>query len=125
MTENEKRKILTIDDSKTILLILQKILEGSNYEIIYHVQTGEEAVAKYEELKPDLVTMDIVLPGISGIEVIREITAKDPKARIIVISSIGGVPHKLTESLEAGAVNVLTKPLDKDKVLAAFDKAFR
>lgn len=125
MTENEKRKILTIDDSKTIFLILQKILEGSNYEIIYHAQTGEEAVAKYEELKPDLVTMDIVLPGISGIEVIREITAKDPKARIIVISSIGGVPQKLTESLEAGAVNVLTKPLDQDKVLAAFDKAFR
>lgn len=124
MAEIKKRKILVVDDSKSVAIILKNILNGSNYEIIRHVQTGEEGVLAYEELKPDLVTIDLILPGISGIEAIRKIIAQDPQARIIVISSVAGIPHKLTESLEAGAKTILAKPLDQSKVIAAFDKAF-
>lgn len=124
MTDIKNRKVLVVDDSKSAAIILKNILNGNNYEIIQHVKTGEEAVLAYEELKPDLVTIDLILPGISGIETIRKIMVKDPQARIIVISSVAGIPHKLTESLEAGAKTILTKPLDKSKVVAAFDKAF-
>ena len=125
MTDATKRKVLIVDDSKSIAFMLKNMLNESNYEIVRHVQTGEDAIIAYEELKPDLVTMDLVLPGISGTETIRQIIAKDPKARIIVISSMAGVPHRLTEALEAGAKNIVAKPLEQTKLLAAFDKAFR
>lgn len=124
MADTSKRKVLVVDDSKSAVMILKNILNGSNYEIIRHVPTGEEAVLAYEELKPDLVTVDLILPGISGTETIRQIIAKDPQARIIVISSVAGIPHKLTESLEAGAKNIVAKPLEPSKVISAFDKTF-
>lgn len=124
MADTSKRKVLVVDDSKSAVMILKNILNGSNYEIVRHVQTGEEAVLAYEELKPDLVTMDLILPGISGIDTIRQIIAKDPQAQIIVISSVVGIPHKLTLSLEAGAKNIVAKPLEPSKVISAFDKIF-
>lgn len=125
MTGEGKRRLLVVDDSRSIVLLLKKTLEGTPYEIVGHAQSGEDAVTKYEELKPDLVTMDLILPGMNGIETIKQIVAKDPAARIIVMSSVGSVPQKLTEALEAGARNVITKPFEPTKVLAAFEKALK
>jgi len=68
--------------------------------------------------------MDLILPGISGVEATKKIIEKDPNARIIAVSSVGGAPEKLMEALKAGAKNVISKPFDPDKVLKVIGDLF-
>lgn len=116
-----KKKILIVDDSKSVAFKLGKIIEKmEDFEIIYHATSAEEGVEKYEELSPDLVTMDIVLPGMSGIDAIRTIKDKYPEANIVVISSVGGGQEKLYEAIQAGAKNVIVKPFEEERVKEIF-----
>jgi two-component system chemotaxis response regulator CheY len=116
-----KKTVLIVDDSKSVAFKLGKIIEDmEDFEVIYHATSGEEAVEKYAELKPDLVTMDIVLPGMSGIEAIKTIKDKDAKANIIVISSVAGGQEKLFEAIQAGAKNVIVKPFEEERVKEIF-----
>jgi len=96
------------------------IKKMADFELAYHATSGEEGIKKYEEIRPDLVTMDIVLPGINGIESIKKIKEKDPDANIVVISSVGGGQDKLFEAIQAGAKNVIVKPFEEDRVKEIF-----
>jgi CheY-like chemotaxis protein/CheY-specific phosphatase CheX len=116
-----KKTVLIVDDSKSVAYKLGKIIEDmGDFEVVYHAISGEEGVDKYAELKPDLVTMDIILPGISGIEAIKTIKDKDAGANIIVISSVGGGQEKLFEAIQAGAKNVIVKPFEDERVKEIF-----
>lgn len=116
-----KKKVLIVDDSKSVAFKLKKIIEKTeDFEVAYHATSAEEGIEKYMEIKPDLVTMDIVLPGISGIEAIKKIIEKDPKANIIVISSVGGGQEKLFEAIQSGAKNVIVKPFEEERVKDIF-----
>lgn len=84
-------------------------------------QDGNEAVQKYMELKPDVVTMDIVMPRVNGIEAVREIMKKDPNAKIVMISALGQ-EAMVKEALELGAKDFIVKPFNKDKVLEVINK---
>lgn len=117
------KKILIADDSRVAAHLLAEIIESiDGCEIVGNALSGEEAITKYDELKPDLVTMDLSMPGIGGMEAIKQIVANDPAARIVVVSSLGGAQDKLLEALEAGALSVLSKPFDEDKAVAVLRK---
>jgi two-component system chemotaxis response regulator CheY len=120
----ESKKVMIVDDSKAMIMLLKRILEDHGYSVVGEAQSGEEAVEKYDQLRPDLVTMDLILPGISGVEATKKIIEKDPNARIIAVSSVGGAPEKLMEALKAGAKNVISKPFDPDKVLKVIGDLF-
>jgi len=112
------RRVLVVDDSNTVVSQISKLLkESGEFEVVGSASNADEAIKKYQELKPDLVTMDMVMPGIDPVEAIKKIMAADPKARVVVVSSLGGVKEKVVAALSAGAKNVIAKPFEKDVVL--------
>ncbi len=117
------KKILLVDDANIIRLMLRKILVEGGYEIAGEASTGEEAVKKYTELHPDLVTMDITMNGMGGINALKAIRELDPNARVIMCSAMGQ-KYLVVEAIKAGAVNFIMKPFEPDKVLEAVEMAF-
>lgn len=103
------KKIMVVDDSKVAQLQLQRILSDSPYEVISCCQNGEDAVEQYRVLKPDLITMDILMPGLDGLEAARKILEEDPDAKILMISSLA-YDETIEESKNLGAKGFLYKP---------------
>ncbi len=119
----ETKKILIADDSRVAAHLLSEIIESiEGCEVIDNAVTGEQAIEFYEKYKPDLVTMDLSMPGIGGMEAVKRIIASDPGAKIVVVSSLGGAQDKLLEALEAGALSVVSKPFDEEKAINVFKK---
>lgn len=115
------KKVLIVDDSKSVAYKLRKIVdEMDGYEVAGHALSGEDGLAAYREIRPDLVTMDLVLPGMDGIECVRKIREFDKDANIVVISSVGGGQERLFDAIQAGARNVITKPFNADTVKSVF-----
>jgi two-component system chemotaxis response regulator CheY len=117
------KKILLVDDANIIKLMLRKILVEGGYEIAGEASTGEEAVKKYTELRPDLVTMDITMNGMGGINALKAIREIDPNAKVIMCSAMGQ-KYLVMDAIKAGAVNFIMKPFEPDRVLEAVEKAF-
>ena len=116
------RSVLVVDDSTTVAKQLSKILEESGrYKVVGHASDGLEAVKQYKAASPDLVCMDVVMPNLDGMQALRMIKQINGDARVVMISSVGGVADKVTECLKAGAVNVVSKPFDAKKVLDVLD----
>lgn len=101
-------RILVVDDAPFILRALRDSLEARGFEI-HEAQSGEEALSAYKDIRPDVVLMDILMPGMNGISVTREIMKIDPSANIIVITAIGK-PGLEKECMDAGARGFLLKP---------------
>lgn len=117
------KKVMIVDDSRIAQLQLQEILAGTEYEVVACCQNGEDALKKYEELHPDLVTMDIVMPGIDGLDAARLILQSDPKARILMVSSLA-YDDTINEASSIGAKGFVYKPFDHDQILESVQKAF-
>ena len=117
------KKIMVVDDSKVAQLQLQRILSDSPDEVISCCQTGEDAVEQYRGLKPDLITMDILMPGLDGLEAARKILEEDPDAKILMISSLA-YDETIEEAKNLGAKGFLYKPFEAEDVLQALDKIF-
>jgi two-component system chemotaxis response regulator CheY len=117
-------RILIVDDSAFMRRTLRKILEKAGFEVIGEAADGGTAIEKYKELKPDVVTMDITMPGINGIETVKNILAINDKARIIMCSAIGqqGI---IIEALQAGAKEYLIKPFRESLVIETINKVMR
>lgn len=116
-----KTKVLIVDDSKSVAYKLTKIIEVMpGFEVVGHAISGEKAIEMYKDLQPNLVTMDLVLPEMSGIEAIQKIKKMDRDAIIVVISSVGGGQERLFEAIQAGAKNVITKPFNEETVKKVF-----
>ncbi|HUU03622.1 MAG TPA: response regulator [Myxococcota bacterium] len=119
------RKILVVDDSVAIARQLTKMIEGfGGFEVIGHAKNGAEAVKLYKTLEPDAVMMDIVMPMMDGIQSLRTLIRLDPEARVVVISSVGGVGQKVEEAIRLGARAVVSKPFEADKVKSILDRIF-
>lgn len=117
----DKKRVLIVDDSKSVAYKLRKIVdEMDGFEVCGHALSGEDGLAMYREERPDLVTMDLVLPGMDGIECVRKIREFDKNANIVVISSVGGGQERLFDAIQAGARNVITKPFNRDTVKDVF-----
>ncbi len=116
------RNVLVVDDSATVAKQLTKILEESGrYKVVGHATDGLEAIKQFKSLNPDLVCMDVVMPNLDGLQAVRMIKQVNKDAKVVMISSVGGVAEKVAECLKAGASNVVSKPFDAKKVLEVLD----
>ena len=111
------KRVLIVDDAVFMRNMIKDIIAGGDFEIVGEAANGIEAVERYRELKPDLTTMDIVMPFKSGIEATKEILAEDPQAVIIMCSALGQ-ESLVMEAIEAGAADFIVKPFKGEDVLA-------
>ncbi|MEB2308141.1 MAG: response regulator [Candidatus Brocadiaceae bacterium] len=117
------KKILVVDDAKVIRMIIRQILTRNGFEIAGEAGNGREAFEKYKELRPDAVTMDIVMPEVDGIQGLKEIIAFDNQAKVVMISAIDQ-RDSLMESLRYGAADYVVKPFEDDRMVAAMKNIF-
>jgi len=116
-----KTRILLVDDAKFMRMILRDILQNAGFEVVAEANNGEQAIKTYQEVKPDLVTMDIIMPGISGLEAAKAIIKSDPSAKILMVSAMSQ-QELVKESLDAGASEFVVKPFVTDEVLEKVKK---
>ena len=109
-------RTLIVDDTVLIRRMLAQILGGTEFEVIDVAADGQEAIEKFSELSPDFVLMDVMMPGISGIEAVRQIIAHDPTAQVVMCSAYGE-ESVVNEALNAGAIDFIQKPFIADDVL--------
>jgi len=117
------RTVFVVDDSLITVRKLAQMLEDLGYKVVGFAQTGNDALTKYKELRPDLVTMDITLPDMSGIDVVRRILDQDSKALIIMITS-HGQEKMVVDSIEAGAKGYVMKPVKSEILKETIEKVF-
>lgn len=115
-----KGTVAVVDDSKMSRKILRNILEDAGYAVVAEATDGEEGIAVYMQYKPDILTLDITMPNMDGIEALREIMSVDKKARVIMISA-AGQQQKIIEALKLGAEKFITKPFEPHDVIANID----
>lgn len=116
------KTVLITDDTAFMRMTLKNVIQKNGFNVVGEAADGEEAVAKYKELNPDLVTMDITMPKMDGITAIKEIIKIDTNAKIVVCSAMGQKPMVL-DALNAGAKDFLVKPFDPERVVEALNKA--
>jgi len=121
-----KKRVLIVDDALFMRNYIRGILEKIDFEICGEASSAPEAVEKYKELKPDLVTMDIIMPEIEnldGVGAVKEILGLDSNANIIVISAVGEEPV-VKEALSYGAKSFLVKPFKPNRLIDAVHSLF-
>jgi len=118
---SERKRVLIVDDAVVMRMMIKGILSKNGYDVVGEAQNGLEAVDKYKALRPDLVTMDMVMPEMDGVTAVKHIVAVDPSAKIIMCTSMGQ-QALLDEALEAGATSYITKPFQPPKILEAIAK---
>lgn len=116
-----KYNLMIVDDSRVVHAEIMKMLEGSEFEVVTCCRSGEAALDEYGPVKPDVVTMDIVMPGIDGFETCRRLLEKWPDARILMISSLA-YGSTTENSEELGAKGFLFKPFTREDLLHALRK---
>jgi two-component system chemotaxis response regulator CheY len=115
------RTVLICDDAIFMRTMVGDILTQAGFEVVGEAETGVQAVERYRELRPDLVTMDIVMPDMGGIDAVREITKHDPQARILMCSAMGQ-QALVVEAIQAGAKDFVVKPFQPSRVLEAVNR---
>ncbi len=115
------KKVLITDDTAFMRMTLRNVLEKNGYEIAGEAEDGQQAVERYEQFKPDLVTMDITMPNMDGITAIKLIVEKNPDAKIVVVSAMGQ-KSLVIEALNSGAKDFIVKPFQPDRIVEALNK---
>ncbi|MFP4661052.1 MAG: response regulator [Halanaerobiales bacterium] len=118
--DEQVKTVMVVDDAAFMRLNLKNILKDT-YEVVGEAQNGQEAVTMYQDVKPDIVTMDITMPVMDGLEAIRAIKKVDADAKIIVCSAMGQ-QKMIIEAIEAGAKDFIVKPFKEARVLEAVKK---
>ena len=119
----DKKKILVVDDEVAIGDILRINLEKEGYAVAVATD-GEEGIAAYLQFKPDVVTMDITMPNMNGIESLKEILRMDRKAKIVMISA-AGQQKRIIEAIKLGAKRFITKPFEEEDVISCMDSLIK
>jgi len=109
-------RILIADDALFMRNMLREIFVKAGFQVVGEAANGVEAIERYHELRPDLVTMDIVMPLKSGIEALQQITREDPDARVVMCSALGQ-EALVIEAVHAGAKDFIVKPFMEERVL--------
>lgn len=117
-------RILIVDDAIFMRKMIGDILRKEGYEICGEAENGIEAIEKYRELHPDLVTMDIIMPDMSGIDAVQEIVNSDSKAKILMVSAMGQ-QSLVVEAIQKGAKDYVIKPFQPSRVLEAVERVLR
>lgn len=114
-------KILIVDDAAFMRMMIKDILTKNGYEVVAEAANGVEAVELYKSHQPDLVTMDITMPEMDGIEAVKQIKAINPAAKVIMCSAMGQ-QSMVMDAIKAGANDFIVKPFQADRVLEAVKK---
>lgn len=114
--------ILIADDAAFMRMMIRNMLEEAGHTVVGEAANGFEAVERYKQLRPDLVTMDITMPEMEGVDALKAIREHDPSAIVIMCSAMGQRPL-IIEAIKAGAKDFIVKPLQSIRVLEAVDKA--
>ncbi len=115
-------KVLIVDDAAFMRMMIKDILEKNGFEVVGEASNGIKAVEMYKKEKPDVVTMDITMPDMDGIEAVKEIRQFDSSAKIIMCSAMGQ-QSMVMDAMRAGARDFIVKPFQVDRVLEALKKA--
>ncbi len=117
------KTVLVVDDAAFMRMMIKEILVKNGYNVVGEANDGVEAIAKYKELKPDLVTLDITMPELDGIGALKQIKKDFPDAKIIMCSAMGQ-QSMVIDAIQAGAKDFIVKPFQADRVLEAISKVF-
>ena len=115
------KKILIVDDSPFIYEEITSFLSDTDFEIVGHAKNGDEAFEMYDKFRPDVVTMDIIMPGLSGLEVSEKILSKWKDASIIIISSLA-YDETIEKAAALGINHFVFKPIEPDELLSALEE---
>jgi len=115
------KRILIVDDAAFMRMMIKNIITKNGYEVIGEAENGRVAVELYKQHKPDLVTMDITMPEMNGIEGVKAIRGIDPDASIIMCSAMGQ-QAMVMEAIQAGAKDFVVKPFQQDRILQAIER---
>ncbi|MCM1565301.1 MAG: response regulator [Dehalobacter sp.] len=116
------KKIMIVDDSNFARKMMKDILVSEGYEIIGEFESGSASVEEYTRLKPDLVTMDIIMHEMNGLDALEQILSIDPNARVIIVSFMNNV-DSIKKALQNGALDFVTKPFSRERLVEAVKKA--
>ena len=114
-------KVLIVDDAAFMRMMIKDILEKNGYDVVGEASNGLVAVDLYKKEKPDVVTMDIKMPDMDGIEAVKQIRTFDPNAKIIMCSAMGQ-QSMVMDAIKSGAKDFIVKPFQADRVLEAIKK---
>ncbi|MFC4557127.1 response regulator [Virgibacillus kekensis] len=116
------QRILVVDDAAFMRMMIKDILNKNGFEVVGEAQDGAQAVEKYKELEPDLVTLDITMPEMDGLAALKEIKQHDSKANVIMCSAMGQ-QAMVIDAIQAGAKDFIVKPFQAERVVEAIQKA--
>lgn len=114
-------RVLIVDDSAFMRNLLKRQIIEVGADVVGEAENGQDAVVKYEALKPNIVFMDIMMPGVNGLDALKQIITKDSNAKIVMCTSVGQ-EKVIGESVEAGASDFIVKPFTKEDVAAIIKK---
>ncbi|WP_027718304.1 response regulator [Desulfovirgula thermocuniculi] len=115
------KRVLVVDDAAFMRMMIKNIITKNGYEVAGEAENGKQAVQLYAELKPDVVTMDITMPEMNGIEAVKAIRALDPNANIVMVSAMGQ-QAMVMDAIQAGAKDFIVKPFQQDRLLQALER---
>ena len=116
------RRVMVVDDSRLVRVQMEDVLAGTEYEIAAYCRSGEEAITQYGEVKPDLVTMDIIMQGMDGLDASEIILKQHPEARIVMVSSLA-YDDTYERAKAIGVKGFVDKPFHKEQLLKIFEQA--
>lgn len=117
-------KIMVVDDAAFMRMMLSNMLTKMGHEVVAEADNGKSAIEAYEKNSPDIVTMDITMPHMNGIEAVKGIIAKDPGAKIVMVSAMGQ-KEMVIEAVKAGAKDFIVKPFKEDAVWGALERVLK
>ncbi|MDF2942413.1 MAG: cheY2 [Herbinix sp.] len=115
------KKVLIVDDAAFMRLAIKNILVKNEFDVVGEAENGSIAIKKYMELKPDVVTMDITMPEMTGIEALKSIIAFDANAKVVMVSAMGQ-EHLIMEAIMGGAKSFIVKPFKEEHVIQTLNK---
>jgi two-component system, chemotaxis family, chemotaxis protein CheY len=115
------KRVLVVDDAAFMRMMIKDILTKNGYDVVGEAVDGNQAVDKFQELHPDLVTMDITMPEMDGIEALKKIRSLDPNAKVVMCSAMGQ-QAMVIDAIQAGARDFVVKPFQADRVLESIRK---
>jgi two-component system chemotaxis response regulator CheY len=115
------KRVLIVDDALIMRKRIKEIAEEAGWQVAGEAKDGREAVAMYLQQKPDLVTLDVVMPNLDGISALKQMMQDDPQARVVMVSAVDQ-KEKLAECIQAGAIDFIVKPFKKASLRSFFDK---
>ena len=119
--DHAKNRLLVADDALIMRAIIKDIAARAGWQVVGEAATGAECVDRYRELRPDLVTLDIVMPVMDGVEALRTLLQEDPAARVVMVSAVDQ-KAKLMECIQLGAIDFVAKPFDRERLKSLLQK---